>query len=286
MRVLIATDGSPHAAAAMTAACRIFASEDRSVDLICVAPEPKTQGTSEKIQRRAARILEAARHAMAEQGVSVRTLVEQGSTIKTLLRASLQYDVTVVGAKSRNDSSPGGLGPVASRVIEHSTTSVLVGREGRNDTGLRILAPVDGSGLALDALEKLASLVDLSSAEVTLMHVVETPWLIGPDPPESMGEEDDQDNPQTQFASEMEREAEGVIEEARNRLPPRTAVNPLIERGLPAAAILAEADSGDYDLVLMAASGSTDMKHQLLGSVSVRIAWDAPCSVLLVRSGS
>jgi nucleotide-binding universal stress UspA family protein len=290
MRVLIATDGSPHAAAAMTAACRILSPEERCVDLMCVAPEPKQhskhQPTSEKLQHRAAKILSGARHAMAEQGVSARTLLEHGSAVKNLLRASLQYDVTVVGAKSRKDNSPAGLGPVASRLIEHATTSVLIGREGRNDTGVRILAPVDGSGLALDALEKLASLVDLKSSEVTLMHVVETPWLIGPDPPESMGEEDNPGDPQAQLAYELEREAEDVIEEARDRLPPRTAVNRVIERGLPANAILAEADGGDYDLVLMAASGSNDMKHQLLGSVSYKVAWNAPCSVLLIRSSA
>jgi len=284
MRVLIATDGSKHAATAMTAACRILSPEDRCVDLLCVVPDMRA--ASEKLQRRATRILEAARHTLAEQGVSARPLFEQGSAIKTLLRASLQYDVTVVGAKSRDDSSPSGLGPVASRIIEHSSASVLIGREGRNDTGLRILVPVDGSDAALAAIDKLVTLVDLSAADVTLMHVVETPWLIGPDPPESMGEEDEPADPQAQLAFELEREAEDVIEAARTHLPPRTAVNRVIERGLAANVILAEADSGDYDLVLMAASGVTDMKHQLLGSVSVKVAWNAPCSVLLMRSAA
>jgi len=302
MRVLIATDGSKHAAAAMTAACRILSAENRCIDLLCVVPEAGTKaptraptkaliknGLSDKLQRRATRILEKARHALAEQGVSARSLLEHGSAIKTLLRASLQYDLTVVGAKSRNDDSPSGLGPVASRIIEHSTASVLVGREGRNDTGLRILVPVDGSDLALGALDKLVSLVDLSTADVTLMHVVEKPWLAAPDQ-ELFEEEEDQTDPESQltheFERELEREAESVIEEARSHLPTRTAVNRVIESGLPADAILAEAERGDYDLVVMAASGSHDMKHQLLGSVSVKVTWDAPCSVFLVRSAA
>lgn len=285
MRVLIATDGSAHACQATTSGCRILSGDDRAIDLLFVLPEARSKSPApDKLERRAARILEVARHRLAEQGVSARPLIEHGSPIKTLLRASLQYDVTVVGAKSRNDDTAGGLGPVANRIIEHSTASVLIGRPVRNDSGLRILAPVDGSDLALGALDKLASLVDLETADVTLMHVVETPWLIGPDPPESMGEEDDQGDPQAQLAYELEREGEDVVEEARTHLPPRTAVNRVIERGLPAEAILAEADSGDYDLVLMAASGSNDMKHQLLGSVSVKIAWNAPCSVLLIRT--
>jgi nucleotide-binding universal stress UspA family protein len=288
MRVLIATDGSAHAKTAMTAACRILSAENRCVDLLCVMPpaHPKA-GASDRLQRRATRILDASRHVLAEQGVSAQPRLEQGSAIKTLLRMSLQYDVTVVGAKSRNDDSPGGLGPVASRIIEHSTASVLIGREGRNDTGLRILVPVDGSDGALGAIDKLVSLVDLSTADVTLMHVVETPWLTASNQ-ELFEEEEDNTDPQSQltheFERELEREAAEAIEEARAHLPVRTAVNRVIERGLPAEAILGEAEGGDYDLVLVAASGSNDMKHQLLGSVSFKIAWNAPCSVLLVRT--
>jgi len=284
LRVLIATDGSKPALTAMTAATRILAAEERCIDLLCCVPEEKGK-VAEKVQRRAARILDGARQALSEQGISARMRIEHGSPIKTLLRASLDYDVTAVGAKSRDDGSPTGLGPVANRIIEHSTASVLIGREGRNDTGLRILVPVDGSDVTLGALEKLGALVDLRAAEVTLMHVVETPWLIGPDPPESMGEEDDNGDTQAGLAFELEREAEDILEDARTCLPVRTAVNRVIEKGLPADAILAEADSGDYDLVLMAASGSNDMKHQLLGSVSVKVAWNAPCSVLLMRTG-
>jgi len=205
-----------------------------------------------------------------------------------LIHLSVGYDLTVVGAKSREDLSAGGLGPVASRVLEHSVSSVLIARETRNEPGLRILAPVDGSDATLRAIDQLAPLVDLSTADVTLMHVVETPWLhAGPDQ-EWLGiqeEVEERDDPQVQLGEEFEREAEAVIEETRIRLPVRTGVTRVIERGLPADAILAEADSGDYDLVVTAASGATDLKHQMLGCVSAKIAWNAPCSVLLVRSG-
>ena len=36
--------------------------------------------------------------------------------------------------------------------------------------------------------------------------------------------------------------------------------------------------------MVMAASGVVDLKHQMLGSVSSKVAWNAPCSVLLVRA--
>jgi len=268
----------------MNAACRILSTQERSIDLLCVVPE--TRADSEKLCHRATRILDRARHMLSEQGISAQPVIKRGSPIKALLRESLQYDVTVVGARRQDDDSPAALGPVANRIVEHSSASVLIGREPRTDPGLRILAPIDGSDAAFDAVEKLATLVDLSTADITLMHVVETPWLSSPDQ-ELLEEEAAATDPQTQltqeFERELEREGESVIEEARNRLPPRTTVSRVIERGLPAETILTEAESGDYDLVLVAASGATDMKHQLLGSVSMKIAWNAPCSVLLVR---
>ena len=38
MKVLMATDGSKHAARALTTACRILSPQDREIDLLCVAP--------------------------------------------------------------------------------------------------------------------------------------------------------------------------------------------------------------------------------------------------------
>ena len=192
-----------------------------------------------------------------------------------------------LGAQSHNDRSTAGLGPIASRVAEHSNATVLIGRDLRSDTGLKILAPVDGSEGSLRALDKLAVLVDLSSADVSLVHVVETAWLHGGDDQEWIGYEEEKEeeiDPQAQFEREFEREGDEVLETARARLPVRTAVTTLIYRGIPAEEILGEAETGDYDLVVMGASGATDLKHQMLGSVSSKVAWNAPCSVLLVRA--
>jgi len=61
------------------------------------------------------------------------------------------------------------------------------------------------------------------------------------------------------------------------------AVTTRLDEGNPANEILSEAERGQYDLVVVGATGSRDLKHTMLGSVSAKIAWDAPCSVLLVR---
>jgi nucleotide-binding universal stress UspA family protein len=197
-----------------------------------------------------------------------------------LTESARDYDVTVLGAAGRRNRSAAGLGPVASRVIEHSNATVFIGRPSRGETAGRILAAVDGSDGSLRAVEKLAELVNLTAADVTLLHVVETPWLQG-----GYDHEWAIDEKETEFERELAQEAELVLEAARDRLPPRAAVTTLIYEGLPADEILGEAERGDYDLIVMGASGGSDLKHQMLGSVSTKVAWDAPCSVLLVRPG-
>jgi nucleotide-binding universal stress UspA family protein len=290
MKVLLATDGSKQASGALTTACSILSSQDREIDLLCVAPEvdPEDHVHRAKLCRRAKRIVEAARAALSAQGVSAKPIVQAGSPARVLIAASLEYDVTVVGAKSHKNRSPVGLGPVTSRVAEHSNGTVLISRELRSDAGLKILVPVDGSEGSVQALDKLAALVDLSAADVTLVHVVETPWLHAGDDQEWLGYEEEKEeeiDPQAEFRRDLEAEGDEILENARARLPVRTAVTTLIYRGIPADEILGEAETGDYDLVVIGASGAADLKHQILGSVSSKVAWNAPCSVLLVRSG-
>jgi nucleotide-binding universal stress UspA family protein len=83
---------------------------------------------------------------------------------------------------------------------------------------------------------------------------------------------------------ELRREAEQLLVEARVRvLPSHPGVTTSIREGVPANEILSEADQGDYDLVVVGASEAEDMKHRVLGSVSSKVAWNAPCSVLVVR---
>jgi nucleotide-binding universal stress UspA family protein len=199
------------------------------------------------------------------------------------------YDLTVLGAKGGEVRSEVGLGPVASRLVEHATGCVLIGREPPGDRQPRILVPLDGSDGSQKALDALASYFDLESAEITLLHVLETLWL----PPEDEDErrlevrraESRPESEETdQVMVELRREAEQLLTQAQVRiLAQHPGVSTSIREGNPANEILAEADQGEYDLVVMGATGATDMKHSVLGSVSSKVAWNAPCSVLVVR---
>jgi nucleotide-binding universal stress UspA family protein len=256
---------------------------DRKIDVLHVAVQPfapksgkiDKQEYRRRIAAETKRILEEAKQVLAEEGVDALTLSEVGSPANILMREAEDYDVAVIGAKGRDQRSEGGLGPVASRLVEHASGCVLVGREPPSEKGMRILVPVDGSDGANQALDALNSFFDLESADVTLLHVIETLWL----------PQDAEDEPMTnQLSAELRREAEQLLAEARARvLEHHPGVTTLVRDGVPANEILSEADQGDYDLVVVGAGGATDMKHSILGSVSTKVAWNAPCSVLVVR---
>ena len=57
----------------------------------------------------------------------------------------------------------------------------------------------------------------------------------------------------------------------------------VIRDGNPGTEILGEAESGEYDLIVLGSTGMSGLKHQMLGSVSAKVAAQAPCSVAVVK---
>lgn len=274
---------------------RLLTSVDREIDVLYVAPEllaPKSGRVDapayrERLTAETKRTLRRARQTLVEEGMEARTLCRSGSPSSTILEESADYDLTVVGAKGRDLRSDLGLGPVSSRLVEHAAGCVLVGREPRGEKGVRILVPVDGSDGSRQALDALSSFFDLASAEITLMHVIETSWLRAGLDEELLGNTDPESNAtdaEVQLSYQLKREADQLVSEARAKiLALHPGVTTSIREGSPANEILSEADQGEYDLVVVGASEASDLKHSILGSVSSKVAWNAPCSVLVVR---
>lgn len=274
---------------ALRAASRLLAHADCEMHILQVTTEPRFPKsgalTKQTFQHRLAaetrRILQEAKQTLTEEGVDALTLCQTGSPARVIMRESQDYDITVIGAKGKDVRAEVALGPVAGRLVEHATGCVLIGREPPSDSQIRILVPVDGSDGSNQALDALISYFDLESAEITLLHVVEKLWL----PPQEEEEPSDpESNESAQFLVEMRREAQQLLAETRLRfLQSHSGVSTSIREGIPANEILSEIDQGGYDLVVVGATGATDMRHSVLGGVSSKVAWNAPCSVFIVR---
>jgi len=295
VKVLMATDGSLNATIAVQTAARLLQPQNCEIDLLTVAPPfrriPHSRGGrlrdayERKILAETLRILEQARDAVRLNGLEARPVSEIGPPADVILRKMVDYDLTVIGAKGRDIQPHVGLGPVASRVVEHSGAPILVGRELVSDRGFRVLVPVDGSMASVRALEAASALFNLDIAEVTLIHIVETPWIHLGLPDEWLDEyelEDADQQPDAGFERELMREAESVIKKAYAALvSTHASIQTMISRGNPANEILSAAEEGQHDLIVLGATGATDLKHRLLGSVSTKVAWNADCSVFI-----
>jgi nucleotide-binding universal stress UspA family protein len=307
MKVLLATDGSDQSTTALRTAARLLRREDSEFDLLCVAPEfyfPK--GKTGKTAKKASQMVEAydrriraeadqhlanAQAVLAALEVEAGTRVEVGSPARVITRLATEYDITVVGAHDQYTRSKPGLGPVASRVVAAAPGAVLIGRElGEEGRQWRVLAAVDGSLASERALEAMSSSLQISEADITLLSVAETPWVhLGLDrewfdyPPDFT----DFDGPPSDrsFKDELQREATSVVELARRQLERHgLSATLMITEGDPALEILSEAERGEYDLIVIGATGEGDLKHDLLGSVSTKVAQAAPCSTLVVKA--
>lgn len=277
MRALLTTDGSQESYDALRAASRLLARDERQFEVLYVAPQAKNAAQEQRIAAETKRILQQAQRILLEEGTSACANCRSGSPARVILHEAKKYELSVVGAKGRGDHSQGGLGPVASRLVEHADGCVLIGRRPPEDRQARILVPVDGSDGSEQALDALASFFDLESADVTLLHVIESLWL----PEDENGEAQEG---AAEVNLQLRLEGEALLAQARTRiLPHHAGVSTLIREGLPANEILSAADQGGYDLIVLGATSASDLKHQVLGSVSNKVAWNAPCSVLLVR---
>ena len=298
MQTLMATDGSPEATAALRNATRLLSRRDNEVHILCVAPEFYEPGGRKEdkrvraeyersIARETRKILERAHQTLLAEGIAGEIRAESGSPAEVIVRLANDYNVTVLGATSQYDTTRPGIGSVASRVVEHAPGIVLVCRENAGGSSLRILLCVDGSRASQAALNSLTTYFNTESAEITLMHVVETPWVnLGLDQDwfDRGGETREQKGSEIQLEEELQFEANEIIEDAAEQLTRQGLdVTTVIAEGNPATEILGQAEQDEYDLIVLGASGATDMKHTMLGSVSAKVTGQAPCSVAVVK---
>jgi len=296
MKILMATDGSVHASTAMLTATRLLGGKPAEVDVVSVGPELATclagggaRGHREyekKVTGQTQKTLRAAQSILAQLHVTTHGLVEFGSPADWLLKLSPTYDLTVVGAYGVHDRKQPGVGPVASRVLQQGSGNLMIGRELVNESNFRVLVALDCSPASFRALEVLPSLFDPTTLEVTLMHVVEMSWA-APTAVAAQDEEidiSDLGEYERELGRELRQTANTVMENALRRLEHWSIpASSIITEGDPALELCSEAEQGGYDLVVAGATGASDVKHALLGSVSLKLAWDVPTSVAIIR---
>jgi nucleotide-binding universal stress UspA family protein len=132
-----------------------------------------------------------------------------------------------------------------------------------------ILAPIDFSAPATQAVTAAFELAQAFRAKLSLLHVIEVPV----------------------YAIEVALPLEALEQDARRQLellaPGAAAahveVTRLVDIGVPYQKIVETATAEGADLIVMATRGRTGLSHLLLGSVAEHVVRLAPCPVLTIR---
>lgn len=138
----------------------------------------------------------------------------------------------------------------------------------------RILVPTDFSESSKKALQYALSFARQFGAEITLVHVVESPYVAG-----DFGVVD-----QADLRAEILARGQGAMASFVNELSLDSIIGRrLIRQGTPHQEVTELASAMNIDLIIMATHGHGGLARVLLGSTTERVTRHAPCPVLVVR---
>lgn len=148
----------------------------------------------------------------------------------------------------------------------------------------KILVSLDGSEHANKALDYALDLAEKYSAEIVLLSVIPPVAVPMAYPDTSMA----YISPSTidMYYNELKTIHESVLSQAftkAKRFNSNLRVSTKIAEGRPSDRIVETAKEGNFDVIVMGSRGLGGAKEFFLGSVSHRVAIEAPCPVLIVK---
>jgi len=276
MRVLMATGGSAHSKAAIRfgAQALLAGRAGETLTILTVIRREADRPQADAILTRARRLVES-------EVPGVRTKVRIGHAAEEIVREAEEgdYDLVVVGERQNHDLVTRFLlGSTALRVVEHAPCPVIVAK-GKTGPVHRILlcdSGADGPSLLSRFTAQLADLVE-DKDEITLLHVM-SQISAGPGVRGAQLRADAEEliENQTPEGELLERDIQ-ILERLRVRSRPK------VRHGLVVDEILEEAQSGDYDLVVIGAHRGQGWRHILLDDLAHQIIAQVDRPVLVVR---
>lgn len=288
-RILVPTDFSPDAQVACHLAARLANFVKAEVVVFHALPGfdlfEQTGRAGERTQvevlndvrNRLQEWFETAVPAEVRRFLPIEVKVRVGEAIPGIIWATQRQgvDLVLMATRGRTGLAHLLMGSITEAVLRHVPVPVLALRLGQGEHPLtdvqRILWATDLSPVSEAAWRYALKLVDLFTAELILLHVLQhtklAGWVADAGPPPE---------PSLVLERELERRQQ-IVEALGLRARRKVLVGP------PAEVIVAEAHANRVDLIVVGTHGRTGLPHALVGSVAAAVIRKAPCPVLAVK---
>ena len=284
------SDISGHVADHASAMARWYGAQLTFLHVVANAPTmdlpPPSLGAGER-DRLATAMRTAA--AAVPPTVSPEFLVREAeSPYRGILEQVLQSqpDLLVLGTHGRSGFQRLFLGSVAEKVIRKAPCPTLVVPPRASDVSpttpvqfRHILCAVDFSDCSLTALAQALCLVRQTSAQLTLVHVIEMPPELREN---AMAADFDVDRIRAAAEAEALRRLRDLVPHP-SQLPAR--VTTVVEEGKAYREVLRTAADVNADLIVMGVHGRGTLDLVVFGSTTHHVIREAKCPVLIVRKG-
>lgn len=136
----------------------------------------------------------------------------------------------------------------------------------------KILVPIDGSEHSVKTLEHAITMGKDLDGELTVLQVIDTPFFTG----------------YPYDLTSVHQDLEKITDNDWERVEPTLKESGIsykraVEKGSPAEIIIAAAEQGHFDLLIIGSHGAGAAERFLLGSVSDRVVHHAPCDIFVVK---
>lgn len=271
MRILMCTDGSSYAERALRFGALIALNAKHSIVILGVA---ERRGERGRVQEALGRTEERFR----KQGIELQTKLRVGHATEQILRETEQhqYDLLIVGSRGRRGVTRFLLGSTANRLASHSLVPVLIVRGARDS--LNDILICTGAGKPSEESIKFGALVaKAAGVQATLLHVISQLPLT----PEA--QIDDLGLATEKLLHSEAREAVHLRKGLKMLEEAGVSGEAKIRQGLVVDEIFAEAEEGDYDLIVVGAHAARGLDRYLLDDIANKIVTHAKRPVLVVR---
>ena len=287
LRVLVATDGSAPAKAAVATATRFpwpARTRAQGVTAIQVLADYKRSLLVATLGRSANLIAVGARRALSRRWPEAVVTIVDTAPVAAVLNEAKRFDadVIVLGWRGHGAVRRFLMGSVSRGVVRGAKCAVLVVRRGRRDVR-RIVIGFDGSANAQRAVDFVGRLHPPRGGQVTMFTAVDHMGV----PSHALAPRD----VGATVAAEVRRINDERIARARKDLARAEAtllragwrVRTAVKAGAPLRGLLETVDSVGADLLAVGARGVSGVRYLFVGSVAEGALNRCPVPVLMVR---